>query len=47
MEPNPQPIKVVMELIGKCSSAVRAPLVPCEPSTIDILKEQLKRHNLV
>ncbi|GLE11359.1 hypothetical protein PINS_up023739 [Pythium insidiosum] len=46
-EANPQPIKKVMELLGKCSATVRAPLVECEPSTVEKLKELLQQHKLV
>ncbi|KAJ0393039.1 hypothetical protein ATCC90586_005553 [Pythium insidiosum] len=46
-EANPQPIKKVMELLGKCSATVRAPLVSCEPSTVENLKAQLQLHKLL
>jgi 4-hydroxy-tetrahydrodipicolinate synthase len=46
-EANPQPIKKVMELLGKCSSSVRAPLTDCAPETVETLKGLLKTHNLL
>ncbi len=46
-EPNPQAVKKVMELIGKCSSSVRAPLVDCEPETVEKLKGLLIQHKLL
>ncbi|KAF4319815.1 hypothetical protein BBO99_00004984 [Phytophthora kernoviae] len=46
-EANPQPIKKVLELMGKCTSTVRAPLVQCEPATIENLTQLAKEHNLV
>jgi dihydrodipicolinate synthase/N-acetylneuraminate lyase len=45
-EANPQPVKKIMELIGKCSATVRAPLVACEPETVAKLTELVKQHNL-
>jgi hypothetical protein len=33
--------------MGKCSSAVRAPLVECEPSTIENLTKLAKQHQLI
>lgn len=46
-EANPQPVKKVMELLGKCSCAVRAPLTECEPSTVEKLQALLKEHKLL
>ncbi|CAI5712844.1 unnamed protein product [Peronospora farinosa] len=46
-EANPQPIKKVLQLMGKCSPAVRAPLVECEPSTIENLTKLAKEHKLI
>lgn len=46
-EANPQPIKKVMELLGKCSSAVRAPLTECAPETVETLQGLLKTHKLL
>jgi dihydrodipicolinate synthase/N-acetylneuraminate lyase len=36
-----------MELLGKCSASVRAPLVPCEPETVEALTQLLKEHKLL
>ena len=36
-----------MELLGKCSSSVRAPLTECTPVTVALLKEQLAQHKLL
>lgn len=46
-EANPQPIKKAMELLGKCSCSVRAPLTECAPETVETLKGLLKSHNLL
>lgn len=46
-EANPQPVKKVMELLGKCSATVRAPLIPCEPETVATLTQLLKEHKLL
>lgn len=46
-EANPQPIKKVMELLGKCPATVRAPLIPCEPETVEMLTQLLKEHKLL
>jgi 4-hydroxy-tetrahydrodipicolinate synthase len=32
-ESNPAPVKTVLSLMGKCSDAVRLPLVPPMPAT--------------
>ncbi|KAG7376913.1 hypothetical protein PHYBOEH_001218 [Phytophthora boehmeriae] len=47
VEPNPQPIKKVMELLGHCSSSVRSPLTQCTTQTEDLLTEQLKANKLL
>ncbi|RLN84987.1 hypothetical protein BBJ28_00003103 [Nothophytophthora sp. Chile5] len=46
-EANPQPIKKIMELMGKCPATVRAPLVECEPETVEKLTRIAKEHNLL
>ncbi|KAI9923289.1 hypothetical protein PsorP6_002253 [Peronosclerospora sorghi] len=46
-EANPQPIKKVLQLMGKCLPVVRAPLVQCEPSTIENLTKLAKEHKLI
>ncbi|KAE9039820.1 hypothetical protein PR003_g5333 [Phytophthora rubi] len=46
-EANPQPIKKVLQLMGKCTAAVRAPLVECEPSTVENLTKMAKEHKLI
>lgn len=33
--------------MGKCTAAVRAPLVECEPSTVENLTKLAKEHNLI
>ena len=38
-EPNPIPVKAAMQLIGKCLSDVRLPLVRAQTSTVERLKE--------
>lgn len=47
IEPNPQPVKKALELMGKCSSAVRLPLVECAPETTEKLEKLLKENNLL
>ena len=46
-EANPQPIKKMLQLMGKCSATVRAPLVECEPSTVEALTKMAKTHGLI
>lgn len=46
-EANPQPVKKAMELIGKCPSVVRPPLIECEPETVEKLTTLLKEHKLL
>lgn len=47
VEPNPQPIKKVMELLGLCSGVVRLPLTECSPETTRLLQQQLKANGLL
>lgn len=47
VEPNPQPIKKVMELLGRCSGVVRLPLTECSPETTELLKRQLQANGLL
>jgi dihydrodipicolinate synthase/N-acetylneuraminate lyase len=41
IEPNPQPAKAAMQMMGMCNDAVRLPLVPACQETRDILKALL------
>ncbi|KAG6622751.1 dihydrodipicolinate synthase [Phytophthora cinnamomi] len=47
VEPNPIPIKKAMELLGHCSSTVRAPLTECSAETEVLLTQQLKANKLL
>lgn len=47
VEPNPQPIKKVMELLGHCSDAVRLPLTECSAKTGKLLEQQLRENGLL
>ncbi|TDH65685.1 hypothetical protein CCR75_003618 [Bremia lactucae] len=46
-EANPQPIKKLLHLMGKCSPSVRAPLVECESSTENVISRLAKEHKLI
>ncbi|CCI39767.1 hypothetical protein ABG067_001754 [Albugo candida] len=47
MEPNPQPVKQALEMMGKCSAAVRAPLTACSAETTELLKEHMVKAKLI
>lgn len=47
MEANPQPVKKVLELMGKCSATVRAPLTECSDETIAVLKTRMQEHGML
>ncbi|TYZ58624.1 hypothetical protein PybrP1_010081 [[Pythium] brassicae (nom. inval.)] len=47
IESNPAPTKQAMELLGKCSAAVREPLTPCSDETVATLTAQLKANKLL
>jgi 4-hydroxy-tetrahydrodipicolinate synthase len=47
VEPNPQPIKKAMELLGLCSGVVRLPLTECSAETTQLLQQQLVANDLL
>lgn len=47
LEPNPQPIKAALEMMGKCRATVRAPLVDCSPEVRQLVRAKLTEHNLL
>jgi 4-hydroxy-tetrahydrodipicolinate synthase len=47
IEPNPQPAKAAMQMMGTCNDAVRLPLVPASQETRDILKVLLIEYGLL
>lgn len=42
LDPNPVATKKMLEFMGKCSGAVRLPLMPCTSETTEVLKKQLE-----
>lgn len=46
LETNPVPVKAAMEILGRSSSRVRAPLGPPEPATVAALRSALERAGL-
>lgn len=47
LEPNPQPIKAAMELLGMTTSTVRLPLMNCSPQVSEKVRQELETHNLL
>lgn len=47
VEPNPQPVKAAMELMGKCNATVRLPMVACSEEGRKVVEEHLRQHGLL
>lgn len=47
LEPNPQPIKAAMELLGMTTSTVRLPLMTCSPQVRENVRQELEAHDLL
>lgn len=46
-EVNPIPVKVALNLMGKCSGALRMPLTPMEPSNMQRLENAMKAYGIL
>ena len=47
MEVNPIPVKYAMSLLGFCENRLRLPLTPMEEKNCQVIKELLKKQNLI
>ena len=47
MEPNPQPVKAALALLGKCEDGVRLPMVPASDKTRTALQKALEHADLL
>jgi 4-hydroxy-tetrahydrodipicolinate synthase len=47
VETNPAPVKTALELLGKCSGALRLPMVELRPESKKILEEAMKKVGLL
>jgi 4-hydroxy-tetrahydrodipicolinate synthase len=47
LENNPIPVKKAMQLLNLCSGELRLPLVDMQKGTLEILKQELKKYNLL
>ena len=46
-EVNPIPVKAALNLMGKCSGALRMPLTPMEPSNMQRLENAMKAYGIL
>jgi 4-hydroxy-tetrahydrodipicolinate synthase len=46
-EPNPSPTKYALSLLGKCSEAVRSPMVPLEDATKERMRGAMRHAGLI
>jgi 4-hydroxy-tetrahydrodipicolinate synthase len=47
VEPNPMPVKAALAAMGRCSTEVRLPLVPCSPALAEQLATAMKAAGLL
>lgn len=47
LENNPIPVKKAMQLLNLCSGELRLPLVDMQKDTLEILKQELNKYNLL